>query len=332
MTITAIDVPIDKINPDPNNPRIAEYLLENPNPTKSNIFRMLGAAEPDQKNKGGTSYKSLKESIRNNGTLINRILLGQKGDTYKVIEGNTRVAIYADLLNETKDPKWSIIPAEVDDQMDDTKEHAIRLQAHLVGIRQWSPFAQGKYLCDLVEQNNLTLEQIIGICGGRQSEIKTLIGAYRDMREFYMPIVGDDLDTTRFSGFREIQGPAKKQMLVDHGFTMLDFAKWCIPDPIMKISQNEHVRHLEKILSNPQSKDVFLKYGSDEALDIINKANPDLSKFDLVALSREVELRVNNVPNKKINEYRKSPEDSPVVDALGDLYASLRIFFEDIDI
>jgi hypothetical protein len=332
MTITAIDVQVDKIDPDPNNPRIAEYLLENPNPTKSNIFRMLGAAEPDQKKSGGTSYKSLKESIRNNGTLINRILLARNGDTYKVIEGNTRVAIYSDLFNETKDPKWSFIPAEVDNEMDDAKEHAIRLQAHLVGIRQWSPFAQGKYLTDLVEQNNLTLEQIIGICGGRKAEINSLIGAYRDMRDYYMPIVGGDLDTTRFSGFREIQGPAKKQMLIDHGFTMHDFAKWFVPNPVMKITQNEHVRHLEKILSNPKSKETFLKNGSDEALSILNRANPDLSKFELIALSREVELRVNNTPNKKINEYRTAAESSPVVDALGDLYASLRIFFEDIEL
>jgi hypothetical protein len=331
MTITTVEVPIEKINPDPGNPRIAEYLLENSSPSKSNIFRMLGAAEPDQKKSdGGTSYKSLKESIRNNGTLINRILLGKNGDSYKVIEGNTRVAIYNDLFNETKDHKWSKIPAEVDDEMDDVKEHAIRLQAHLVGIRQWSPFAKGKYLSDLVEQKDLSLEEIVGICGGRQSEIKNLINAYRDMKEFYMPIVGEDLDTTRFSGFLEIQNPSRKQLLIDHGFTMHDFASWCIPNPIMKISQNEHVRHLEKIFSNPEAKDIFLKVGSDEALEVLQKANPDLKKFDLAALCREVELRVNKMPLDKITQYRKTHSDAPVVDALIDLGESIKIFLDDI--
>ncbi|MBT7896669.1 MAG: hypothetical protein HN564_06690, partial [Flavobacteriales bacterium] len=325
MTTETTNINIDLIDPDKNNPRIAEYILENPNPKKSTIFRMLGSAEPDRKS-DSTNYNSLKNSIKANGTLINRVLLGKYDERYRVIEGNTRLAIYNELYQETKDNRWKSIPAEIDNNIDEIGEHKIRLQAHLVGVREWSPFAKGKYLYELVNENKMTLDEVAGICGDQRNKISLLIKAYEDFKEYYMPMAKDDMNPQRFSAFVEIQNPRRKQLLINQKFSMDDFAQWNNPHNL-KITKNEHVRKLDQILSNPEAKSIFLKIDSEEAIKFLMQENPDLTKYSLVELADEVNLRVGKFDMGKITKFQNQEDDKdPTILSIVDLRDTIENF------
>lgn len=329
MTTETTNINIDLIDPDKNNPRIAEYILENPNPKKSMIFRMLGSAEPDRKS-DSTNYNSLKNSIKANGTLINRVLLGKYDERYRVIEGNTRLAIYNELYQETKDNRWKSIPAEINNNIDEIGEHKIRLQAHLVGVREWSPFAKGKYLYELVNENKMELDEVAGICGDQKNKISLLIKAYEDFKEYYMPMAKDDMNPQRFSAFVEIQNPKRKQLLLNQKFSMNDFAEWNNPHNL-KITKNEHVRKLDQILSNPEAKSIFLKIDSEEAIKFLMQENPDLTKYSLIELADEVNLRVGKFDMGKITKFQNQKDDKdPTILSIVDLRDTIESFLEDI--
>jgi hypothetical protein len=335
MTILRTEVPIKQIEPDADNPRIAEDLLDHPNPSPRIIFKMLGAREPDKKNDTSATYSSLKESIRANKTLISPIILSQNSGKYIVIEGNTRLAIYNELLEETGDPIWEKIPAEIYDQMSDKQAHAIRLQAHLVGVREWTPFAKGKFLYDLTQSGEMAVEEMINICGGRKQDILKYINAYRDMKENYLPLFEgqdeDEPDYSRFSSFVEIQQPKRMQALEAHGFSLQDFGRWLTKDPVMKIQKNEDVRSLVDILSNESAKKTFLALGSREAIDIlIRDDRSNLSKHNILDLTKELTKRIQRLEHEKEEFYAKNKETNEDVDAFVSLRNALNELFQSI--
>ena len=80
---------IDLLELDVNNPRIAELLdrYKKEDITPEHIALALGTSEE--------SYENLKNSIKENGGIINPIVVRKMADgKYLVIEGNTRVQIY----------------------------------------------------------------------------------------------------------------------------------------------------------------------------------------------------------------------------------------------
>ena len=95
-------------------------------------------------------------------------------------------------------------------QIEEKGEHAIRLQAHLVGPRPWRPYAKAKYLHDLYVNQKLSITEILDFCGGtgRRAEIQQYIDAFKDMQEHYLPLAaaaGSPPDYSLFSSFAELQ-------------------------------------------------------------------------------------------------------------------------------
>ena len=97
-----------------------------------------------------------------------------------------------------------------------------------MGPRPWDPYSKAKYLYELRTQEHLPFATIVDYCGGRQTEVVEHINAYSDMEQHYRPVLGDDgaFDTTRFSGFVELQKPGIKQAITATGFDLSDFARW----------------------------------------------------------------------------------------------------------
>ena len=224
-------IPVEEIELDRSNPRIRKFLdMYGDNPTSEQIFLALGAGNDDESDRqDGPTFQKLKQSIITNGGIIQPIILNRRADgTLVCIEGNTRVALYTDFLKSGMSGSWSTIPALVHNQIDDAAVHAIRLQVHLVGPRPWDPYSKAKYLHELRHKEHLPFSRIVDFCGGRQTEVSTLIDAYVDMETYYRPIISDDgdFDTTRFSGFVELQKPGVKQAVAQAGFNLMDFATW----------------------------------------------------------------------------------------------------------
>jgi hypothetical protein len=295
---------------DLSNPRIRKFLeMYGEKPTAEQVYFALGAAGDDESD-SSTSFDKLKNSIMTNGGIIEPILVNKKPNgKYVCIEGNTRLAIYKNFIQEKIKGDWAEIPALVYENMDEARVDAIRLQVHLVGRRPWDPYSKAKYLHHLRNHDQLPFSAIVDYCGGRKKEVLESIQAFSDMEEFYRPLVTDDeFDTSRFSGFVELQKPGIRESLFKAGFNATDFSKWIHQEKLYPLNS---VRALPRILSNAKAKDVFLKQNARAAMQVIEK--PDLSKALLEArigqLAQALTQAIYALPWQEAERIRKDTTD-----------------------
>lgn len=140
MMSTYIEIPVEDIELDKSNPRIARGIAYyGENITSETMALLLGSTSE--------ACASLRESIRENGGIIHPIVVNKRtGNSYVVIEGNTRLQIYKDFIKNGVPGNWTTIRAIVYDNLDTERIHAIRLQAHLIGPREWDPYSKAMYL------------------------------------------------------------------------------------------------------------------------------------------------------------------------------------------
>ena len=301
---------VDDIELDQSNPRIRKFLeMYGDEPTPEQIFLALGAGNDDDSGtSNSTTYEKLKQSIISNGGIIQPVILNRrKNGTLICIEGNTRVALYTHFQKTNVKGDWTHIPALVHDDMNEASVHAIRLQVHLVGPRPWDPYSKAKYLYELRTQEHLPFATIVDYCGGRQTEVVESINAYSDMEEFYRPAVGDDgeFDTTRFSGFIELQKSGIKQAITAAGFDLSNFARWIHEGKLFPLQK---VRVLPRILRNEKSREIFLKQGARKAEAVLEKPdlNRTLQEAEIGQLARALVGRVASLP---YGEYQRIGTD-----------------------
>jgi hypothetical protein len=276
MPLSVSDIELDS-----NNPRIRKWVeMYKDSPNFDQMCLALGAAGDDE-SESSTSFEKLKNSILTNRGVIQPIIVNRKADgTLTCIEGNTRLALYKCFLRDGIEGNWSQIPALVYEQMGEIEADAVRLQIHLVGTRPWDPYSKAKYLHFLRMHERLPFSAMVDFCGGRQKEVIESINAFQDMETYYRAILADDtsFDTSRFSGFVELQKPGVKETILEAGFTLTDFAQWIHDEKLYPLNT---VRALPRILRNPTAKEVFLKHGARKAVEVLDR--PDLSKALLEA-------------------------------------------------
>ena len=326
-------ISVDEIELDRSNPRIRKFLeMYGDDPTPEQIFLALGAGNDDEtERQDGPTFQKLKQSIITNGGIIQPVILNRRADgTLVCIEGNTRVALYKDFLKSGLRGSWSTIPALVHDQIDDAAVHAIRLQIHLVGPRPWDPYSKAKYLHELRHRDHLPFSRIVDFCGGRQTEVSTFIDAYVDMETHYRPIIADDgdFDTTRFSGFVELQKPGVKQAIAQAGFNLKDFATWIRDGKLFPLRT---VRALPRILRDSKARDIFLKSGAREAEAVLDKPELDknLQEADLGQIARALSEKLATLPYEQYQRLR-TDSTGDTVEALLDVQANLSDFIRDL--
>ena len=273
-----MQVLVDDIELDRSNPRIRKFLeMYGDDPTTEQIYLALGVGGDD--GNGGatpsTTYEKLKQSILTNGGVIQPVILNRREDgTLVCVEGNTRVALYRQFRDDGVRGDWFHIPALVHEGIDEAAVDAIRLQVHLVGPRQWDPYSKAKYLYYLRTQEHLPFAAIVDYCGGQQREVEEIINAYSDMERYYRPLVEDDgsFDTTRFSGFVELQKPGVKRAIFEAEFDLSDFSEWISSRKLYPLNK---VRVLTRILPNREARTIFLKDGIKEAEKVLDRPGLD---------------------------------------------------------
>lgn len=195
------------------------------------------------------------------------------------------------------------------DQLDEKEIDAIRLQAHLVGPRQWDPYSKAKYLDYLSNSEHLTTDQIIDFCGGQRTEVHRFISAYNDMEEYYREVLASDdqFDPTRFSAFVEMQAPQVQEALVTSGFTKEDFARWVKDRLLYPLNR---VRRLPAILGNAKARDVFLADGAREAEKVLDipSALDALDNASLFELASAIAKRIEKMEYGEIGRLREDLE------------------------
>jgi hypothetical protein len=303
-------VAIKDICLDVENPRIKRFLeMYGDNPTPEQIALALGAGIDDPEGQSGPTFSKLKQSILTNGGVIQPVLINRNAEGKLVcIEGNTRVCLYQTFLDDGVEGNWQNIPAIVYENLDEEDIDAIRLQAHLVGPRQWDPYSKAKYLAYLRHKAHLPFNQLVDYCGGSQKAVQELIDAYQDMEKHYRPLLesDSDFDPRRFSGFVELQKENVKQAVVQAGYTLKDFAKWIHTRKIDALAQ---VRWLPRILKNKKATDIFVKSGAQAAIQVLDR--PDLSKIledaNLAQLARALSYALVAIPFHEAEELKANP-------------------------
>jgi ParB/Sulfiredoxin domain len=321
---------VNDVTIDLNNPRIKRWLeMYGDELTAEHIYLALGAGGAEPAGGGSTTFRSLREAIRTHGGLIHPIIVNREpSGKLLVIEGNTRVAIFRSFKEEGGN--WETIPAIVHDNLSPEEIDAIRLQAHLVGPRDWDAYSKAKYLYTLRHEHGLPMNQIVDYCGGRQKEVQNYIEAYIDMEKHYRDVIPDDthFDTNRFSAFIELQKAGIKEAIIKHRFTMRDFALWVHKRLIYPLNT---VRQLPRILANDKSKKVFLKDGAREALKVLEAPPSDASLKDatLEQLSRALIDKITHVQWSDVKELKQNP-DSAQAQSIFELKDELQEFCAEI--
>lgn len=323
------EINVGDLEIDVDNPRIAHWLemYKDGEITAEAIHMALGAGGGDSSSaQNGTSFMSLRESIRSNEGVIHPIIVNRTDKGNIVIEGNTRVMIYKEFIDNNTPGNWQTIPAIVYENLPPSQIDAIRLQAHLVGPRDWTPYAKAKYLDKLRNQDQLPFARIVDFCGGREKEVSRYIDAYIDMEKHYRPLCGDSFDPSRFSAFVELQAPAIQAALTQHKVTKDIFAGW-IKD--RKIGRLEKIRSLPSVLNNPIAKKVFIDKNIDEAIKVLDTPNSQkgLGDANIYELAKELSRRISSIPMQDVQAI-KNDNGTPEYEVLMSVIDNVNLLAE----
>ena len=330
---TLTKLSIKEIEMDKTNPRIQRALsMYGDEITAERIALALKEGSGDENGGSTTTFNRLRNSIKKNKGIINPIVVNKKQNEYVCIEGNTRLLIYCDFYEgreKTDDEQWLYIPCLVHEDADEEEIDAIRLQAHLIGPRQWDPYSKAKYLHYLWNVEYLSTDQIIEYCGGNRRQVEDSITAYNMVEEVYKPLLksDEDFDHTRFSGFVEYQDPKVQEAVLDAGFDTKDFSLWLHK---RKIKRLDHVRLLPKIMQNKEAKEAFLREGSDAADRILKQPSLEelIEKLDIKEFLEAVQHKIDTLRYGEIEQYKKDPD---VLEAVEETMRKLEDFKESIN-
>lgn len=330
MNSCYMELRMDDIELDFDNPRIAKYIEQygKEQLTSEAISLALGGGTDD---KNGTSYSSLKESIKSNGGIIHPIIVNKTtAAKFVVIEGNTRVQIYKEFILNKVPGEWNIIRAIVYENLEEREIHAIRLQSHLVGPRDWDAYSKAKYLNYLSNNQKLPMSQIVSFCGGKQSGIVRFISAYNDMENYYRSNLHDDseFDQREFSKFVELQNGSIKEALLVNKYDINDFSKWIIN---RNIDTAMNVRKLPEILKNKEATKIFLKSNisnSWKTLAVEEAETTSLKTVSYDILAAELTKRLERFELKEVECLKNDPRSDKKKENLIDAYNWLKWLME----
>ena len=297
---------VETIDFDTDNPRIKKALEKYGDKINAERIHFALRSATEESN-GASSYNRLKDSIRTNGGITVPITVNHDGNEMVCIDGNTRLAIYKELLKEGAPGNWSVIMSIVLDNAEEQDIEAIRVSAHLVGAREWPAYEKARYLHYLRNQEFMDYDQMIALCGGNRKDIQRQIDAYHDMNDYYRDVVDDAaFHIDRFSGFVELQKPGIKDAIFGAGLNVKDFGEWIRDGNIFRLAD---VRQLPKVLRDDEAKEKFLEGGPrsiETAIKICeNKADQQkggtsgkttLEKASVYQLAEALTRRIPNMP------------------------------------
>jgi len=305
-------VDIKNIKLDPQNPRIADKLdgkefksIDDQNEYISNYLRGdTGNTE------NGPSCLELEKSIYASKQIIEPIiLLTDKDGTYLCVEGNTRLSIYLSFANDQypDESNWKSIPALIHEKLTPSEIDELRLQAHFVGKKEWTPYAKGRYITHLVE-NGMSLADIKKIVGGSDSKTRANYYAYKVYKEEYETIFTPKIDNkfpdkTKFSMFITVpEGGKHSVALESRGLNISDYAQWVKDEKVG--SANDVRRFLDKVLLNDKAFKEFSK--KNVTLPDVVHLLPSDSNTNSVPLKDASVSQLCDVLNDTLLNYRKN--------------------------
>lgn len=337
------NINIAEIRLDPDNPRIANILQDTKfssvNEMNDYISTYLRGDTGNTEN--GPSCDELKKSIWHSEGIIEPIILQKKDDHYLCIEGNTRLSIYFYFSNEyPEDKKWHNIPSLVHKDLSSRQIDELRLQAHFVGKKEWTPYAKGRYVTQLVNSGT-KLSDIKEIIGGSDNKVRANYYAFKVFTEDYEALFNSDednkfADKTKFSMFTLVGDGSKiNTALESRGLNTKDFAQWVKDEKIS--SANDIRRFMDKVLLSDEVYKEFKK--PNKTLQDVIPMLPSDQSLSTVPIEKASVSQLCDVLNDKLLKYRNrgaliemvEREGKGVIDSVNLLNIELTSTIEIID-
>ena len=153
VQVRGIEIPIENIELDSTNPRLANTVALNDldeGPAMQRHLEDILWSDPD--------VRQLYQSIKENNGLVERIIVRAGG---VVAEGNCRTVVYRKLhATFPTDPTWRRIPARVLPDNITQKQVAILLgELHVGGKNEWIPFEKAGHIHTLFTKHGLTQDE-----------------------------------------------------------------------------------------------------------------------------------------------------------------------------
>ena len=336
-------IDITKIRLDPDNPRIADKIQEIKFSSSAEMNDYISTyLRGDVGNtENGPSCEELKKSIYKSGGIIEPIILQKEKDSYLCVEGNTRLSIYIYFSTQfPEEKKWQSIPALVHKDLTVHEIDELRLQAHFVGKKEWTPYAKGRYVTQLVN-NGTKLSDIKEIIGGSDNKVRANYYAYKIFKEDYENLFKSEednkfADKTKFSMFTLVGDGSKiNTALESRGLKTADYAKWVKDGKIS--SANDVRRFMDKVLLNDEVYKEFNK--SNKTLQDVIPMLPSDQGLSSVPLEKASVSQLCDVLNDKLLKYRNRSglgemverEGNGVIDSINLLNIELNSTIEIID-
>lgn len=333
-------IPTKLIDFDRDNPRIKVALEKYGD--KLDDRRIRFALQTAMDGSGSTSsYRSLKDSIRAAQDATAPISVFPSSDRFTCIDGNTRLAIFHELSEESTPGDWTTIDCLVLNDDDPRSKETIRVTTHLVGAREWPAYEKARHLHYLRNVEFMDYDELISQCGGSKAKITEQIDAYHDMNTHYRDVNSDDaFKIDRFSGFVELQRPGIKDAIYKAGFDLDDFGRWIRNGQIYRLAD---VRKLPRVLANDEAKSTFVNGGIrsiESAIAIAARqkdtrsapANITVAGASMVVLAEALLDRIKTLQRKdylalRERQYETADQD---VDTLNDLVEHLHDLLQDV--
>ncbi len=336
------DIPIIKIDFDRENPRIKVALKKYGDKLNDQRIRfaLRSATEGSQ---SFSSYNSLKGSVRAARGISVPIIVCPKDDRFVCIDGNTRLSIYHELLDEGALGEWNTINCLVLENPEQRDIETIRVTAHLVGAREWPAYEKARYLHYLRNVEFMDYDELIARCGGNRRTIDQQIEAYHDMNEYYRDVNSDDaFQVDRFSGFVELQKRDIKDAIFRADLDLYDFGNWIRNGQIYKLAD---VRKLPWVLADESAKNTFINGGIrsiEDAIAIVEEnrkkdtkspaEKTTVAKANMTVLAQALLERVKSLPREEYlalrdRNYETADQD---IELLNDLTENLLDLLQDV--
>lgn len=342
MKTTFSSIPTQSIDFDRENPRI-KVALEKYGDKLDNQRIRFALQTATEGTTSASSYRSLKDSIRAAQDVSVPIHVFPKNNRFVCVDGNTRLAVYHELHEESAPGDWTTIKCLVLEDPDQRDIETIRVTAHLVGAREWPAYEKARYLHHLRNVEFMDYDELIARCGGNKTTIAQQIEAYHDMNEFYRDVSEDDaFKVDRFSGFVELQKKNIKNSIFSAGFDLYDFGRWIREGQIYRL---EDVRKLPRVLADDEAKGIFVNGGirSIETAIAVADANRQedvhpsstdttVADASMAMLADALLKRIKSLPREdylalRDRQYETADQD---VDTLSDLAYHLNNLLQDV--
>jgi hypothetical protein len=254
------DVALALVDLDDENPRI-RYRLQRAKASGKAPMDLLLEEAP---------VKALRNDIRSNGGLRERIILRKSGRRYTVVEGNCRTACYQSLRQSDPENKlWHKIPARIlPDEVGERKIATLLADMHVAGKIKWDAHEKAGQVYRMINELHMTYEEVASCMRVSKSTVARYNNAYSFMVDSFLAAYPEKGDN-KWSFFDELfRAKELRERLKDDPDFGDKFCEWIATE---RLRQPVQVRALRDIVENATAYERFERGRIDVAFDDAKK-------------------------------------------------------------